>query len=365
MNERPLIVRMRRTRKPRPAASSSASQTPSPVGFPSVDATSATATGTPGTSGIAVVWEQDVLPAAMNAADCLRLGKDDVRIWSLVLLARRVPHRLERGAGPPRLIVPLRHTQRAVREIASYEHENRQEGRPLPEPVFRENSSQTLLVLVCLALFYAISSTHWQLFGFWPADPVDWIGRGSANAYAILIRGEWWRCLTALTLHADIAHLAANLVVGAFVFVPLMRELGSGTGWALTLCAGAAGNFINSQAFGARHDSLGASTAVFGAIGILGAVRGLREHGLSLRRAAVPIAGAAGLLAFLGAGESLHGGRVDVGAHFFGFFAGVGLGACIGLYYTRCGRPPVFAERLLAAGALAAPVVAWCLALSY
>ena len=130
------------------------------------------------------------------------------------------------------------------------------------------------------------------------------------------------------------------------------------------LAAGAFGNYLNSLALGVRHDSLGASTAVFGAIGVLGALRGLREHGLSLRRAATPIAGAVALLAFLGAGDdTFHRGRVDLGAHFFGFIAGLGLGAGYGYYCNRFGQPPRTVERLAAALAILAPILAWSLAL--
>lgn len=380
MNERPLIVRLRRPRPGRtrrgadaaPDARPEAARATLPEGAPPASAALLAPRRAPGDGSRngASNWpvndgavERDILPAVLEAVERANASKEDLRIWSLVLLARRAPHRLERAGASARLWTPPRQAVRALREIVQYERENRLDGQPLPEPVFRDNGAVTMLVLACLALFYGISSTNWQFFGVWPAAPIDWVGRGSADAYAILIRGEWRRCLTALTLHADSAHLAANLVVGGWVFLPLMREAGSGLGWALILAAGCLGNYVNSLALGVNHNSLGASTAVFGAIGMLGALRGSREHGLSLRRALTPMAGAVALLAFLGAGdETFRGGRVDLGAHFFGFLAGLGLGAGFGLYCNKWGQPPEAVERLAAITAVIAPFAAWGLA---
>jgi len=39
----------------------------------------------------------------------------------------------------------------------------------------------------------------------------SWVERGSADAGRI-VRGEWWRAVTALTLHADVAHTLGNAV---------------------------------------------------------------------------------------------------------------------------------------------------------
>ena len=55
-----------------------------------------------------------------------------------------------------------------------------------------------------------------------------WLERGAAVSRAIL-QGEWWRTVTALTLHADGSHIAANLATGllfaAFVFPFLLLLL--------------------------------------------------------------------------------------------------------------------------------------------
>src|SRR5205823_3241225 len=44
-----------------------------------------------------------------------------------------------------------------------------------------------------------------------------WFALGSADA-ARMHGGEWWRALTALTLHADLAHVASNAFAAALLF---------------------------------------------------------------------------------------------------------------------------------------------------
>jgi rhomboid protease GluP len=50
-------------------------------------------------------------------------------------------------------------------------------------------------------------------------------------------------------------------------------QLGPGVGLWLVLLAGTAGNALTAVAYGTQHNSVGASTAMFGAIGILAATR--------------------------------------------------------------------------------------------
>src|SRR5207237_567665 len=62
-----------------------------------------------------------------------------------------------------------------------------------------------LAVLLC-AFYYVTGPRAPAAAGI---DP--WFERGSAVAARIL-GGEWWRAVTALTLHANLAHLLANAV---------------------------------------------------------------------------------------------------------------------------------------------------------
>jgi membrane associated rhomboid family serine protease len=125
-------------------------------------------------------------------------------------------------------------------------------------------------------------------------------------------------------------------------------------GWLLVLLAGAAGNGLNALLHQSRHLAIGASTAVFGAIGILGAIQfwgKWRLPGQRLR-ALLPLGAGIALLGFLGAGR-----HTDLMGHLFGFIAGIGLG----LGYAMGVRHPL--ERMLQGVALALAIgllgIAW------
>jgi len=92
---------------------------------------------------------------------------------------------------------------------------------------------------------------------------------GLMNAEAVS-HGEWWRLVTAIFLHANLAHLAANATIG-LVFVGLsMGAYGTGIGLLASLLAGVGGNAVH-QLFDDGHSSLGASGMVMGALGLLAA----------------------------------------------------------------------------------------------
>lgn len=132
--------------------------------------------------------------------------------------------------------------------------------------------------------------------------------------------GQVWRTVTALTLHADALHLASNLVFGTLMITLAARHLGGGVTSLLVVIAGAAGNAINASLHPPTHVSLGASTAVFAAlgVGVALALRPAKRSASWMRRWSPMIAGAV-LLAMTGTG----GENTDVGAHFAGFFAGL------------------------------------------
>ena len=64
-------------------------------------------------------------------------------------------------------------------------------------------------------------------------------GRVEAGA---LLGGEWWRAITALTLHIELAHLGGNLAFGAFFGYFVGRYFGTGVGWLAVLLAASVGN---------------------------------------------------------------------------------------------------------------------------
>jgi len=278
------------------------------------------------------------------------------KLWALVLEARYLPFRIEHGFGGTRLFVPARSFAASIEELLLYEKENR--GWPYLLPKINplaENTLATLSVLVLLATFHNITRLDTHLFGH---NPVDWISLGNADAAKIL-DGQWWRLITALTLHADLLHLLSNLTIGGIFIVFLCRELGSGLAWSLLLASGSFGNLTNAALQMPDHRSVGASTLVFGAVGILAAISMLRYRKQLQRRWPLPIAAAMALLALLGT----EGKQTDLGAHLFGFLFGIVLGLVAEFLVERSGRPGRGLNAFLATCCIAVVCAAWWAAL--
>src|SRR2546422_168453 len=127
-----------------------------------------------------------------------------------------------------------------------------------------------------------------------------------------------------------------------------------GPTYAGLLAAGAGGNVLNAFLHGAHHSAVGASTAVFGAIGLLGGLQFGRKR--RRRGAWLPVAGTLALLAMLGSDC-----EADIVAHLFGLLVGGVLGVAAALLVARPpGRP---AQWALAGAALAAVAGSWLVAL--
>lgn len=205
------------------------------------------------------------------------------------------------------------------------------------------------------------------LIGFFAAQSrFDLQTLGRIDAEAMLAGGEWWRAVTALCLHSDVVHLAANLVAGAGFAFLVARFFGASAGWLLILLSGALGNALNAWVhYPEAHYAIGASTAVFAALGLVtgvGVKLGLLDPQLewSQSRWLLPALGGLTLLGMLGLGSG--DGTVDVAAHFSGFASGVLVGFA-GSFYQ-----PLFFKldrwrRGVAAGALGLIALAWLLAM--
>jgi rhomboid protease GluP len=251
------------------------------------------------------------------------------------------------------VVVVAPHDAGAARaELRAWLAENRPQPEPAPRPLAgdgRPGVAGYVLVVVAVALAVGNFALH-----------RDWLAAGRIDG-AAMFAGEWWRAVTALTLHADLEHLAANIFFGSVFGWFAGRSLGSGVAWLLILFAGICGNVVNVAILGAGHRAIGASTAVFAALGLLGALgwAGRRRSAQGRIYRWGPVIGAVALLAFTGAG----GERTDIGAHLWGFVAGLGAG-------WLAARLP--AEALLAGrmqwtaglAALATVAAAWGLALA-
>jgi membrane associated rhomboid family serine protease len=267
---------------------------------------------------------------------------------ALVLTARGIVHQRQPGIAGWELWVPLASAAAAAAELTQYRREN---ARPIGPRRLEEVGDGWLgvavYVTVLLGVFVALRQ---GLLHF------DWLTAGRLESQAVL-GGEWWRAVTALTVHVDLGHLGGNLAFGVFFGYFVGRYLGSGVGWLTIVAAAAGANALNAFLQVPEHRSIGASTAVFAALGLLVAYtwrRGfLRETPWRARIA--PIVAGLGLLAFTGtAGEN-----TDLGAHLFGFLSGFAAGVVLAVGARIEWLQNARVQRVSAAVALAAVVAAW------
>jgi membrane associated rhomboid family serine protease len=267
--------------------------------------------------------------------------------YALVLRAVGIACEVVALDGGFALTVAGRDAARARAQLDLYRAENPPRP-PRPDPRRR------LADGINCASLYGVTILMLDLMQRHQAFSLDWWQAGKAQA-ALIRHGEWWRTLTALGLHADPVHLAGNLLFGiAFAFLA-GQLLGWGLAWCGLLLAGALGNALNALIQPAAHTSVGASTAVFAALGILAfhAWRGRQR----LVNRWVPVGGGLALLAFLGMG----GERTDIFAHVAGFGAGGLLGAVLAQLDWRLAA--VLRHQLaLALAGLALFATAWVLA---
>lgn len=250
------------------------------------------------------------------------------------------------------VVVPEESAASAVRHLREVAQEA---AVPAPIPKLpkmhpRAWTGSILYAVAMMAIAYAAGS---NLFGF------DWLDAGALNG-AIPRTHEWWRIVTALTLHADVGHLVSNLLFGVVLGHLASRSLGGGVAWAGILVGAMMGNALDAIWMPEQQRSIGASTAVFAALGILSAYAWTLETATNLRWAKRlgPLIAGVILLGFLGAG----GERTDVVAHITGFASGCAIGVIFGK--TREQRFESRIVQLLAgAFAIATIGVAWLFAL--
>lgn len=263
---------------------------------------------------------------------------DLAHLWSLVLHAADIDHRLRHGEAGWQLLVSEEDISRATEELRLFSEENH--NWP-PERAVRseretivENSPPVLPVIGALVVFYAIT-------GGWEGHS-HWFASGALDRVSVIGDGQWWRLITALTLHADSAHLLGNVFFGGLLVYSLCRHLGSGIAWFSVLLTGVLANAVNVFFHDDLYHSIGFSTAVFGMVGILSGMR-LRRIG-GWQEMVLALGSAASLLALMGSS----GERTDLGAHFWG----VGVGLLVGMILAALG---------LAGKRVLAPVGQWLL----
>jgi membrane associated rhomboid family serine protease len=281
---------------------------------------------------------------------CARKRDCDERL--LVLTAVGVAGVVVLGEGTFLLQVDPADAGYALRHLLQYEAENRPPPPPPPPPALYPYAWVGCVLYVLVLLGVAAALTHALV-------RLDAFDVGELDA-ARVQAGQWWRAWTALTLHLDGPHLAANLLAGVWFGYLAARQMGVGTAWLLIVSGGALANLLEGLLGPPEHHSVGASTAVFAALGAMSAFswrERLHRPQRWVRRWGPLIAGVI-LLGWTGsAGEG-----TDVIAHVAGFGVGALLGATVALPRTQAWLQRV-PQWLSGTAALASLALAWWCAL--
>jgi len=250
---------------------------------------------------------------------------DEAYDHGLVALAMGESIRVEAGEQPGEfdLQAEAEAASKISAEIKEYENESKQSILPPLIPSnWAKHPAGWLYILVWAATLITV-------FHFQSKDP-SLADRYASSSIALIGRGEWWRPFTALFLHGDGPHIVGNLASGTVFGILVAKAIGPLKGWLMILLSGAVGNAVTSLITYPEHfSSLGASTAVFGALGILcgtGIIENFREDiRMPWVRVTAPLLAGVVLLGWLGGAAP--GSNTDVFGHVFGFCAGVVAGA--------------------------------------
>ena len=188
-------------------------------------------------------------------------GFRQIRDESLVLLSQGISHRIELSEdGPFQIFVEPEKRRAAQFQIRLYHRENppRNENPPLPLKL-------TLQPLWVLAVPVACTLLDFSDIA------IQMHNAGVADAAKIL-RGEWWRTITAMTLHGDSRHLASNLVSGFLALSLLHYRIPLAKLVPFLAVASAVANFFVALTVQTNFRSIGFSGFVFATIGCLAVI---------------------------------------------------------------------------------------------
>lgn len=215
--------------------------------------------------------------------------------------------------------------EQALQQLWMYEQERASQPPPpveAPPPIRGGWRGSLVYVAVLLLVPFA------QAQGWLQRDPYDAGVMDPVRMHA----GEWWRALTALTLHWDATHLMGNLGGGALLGLSAAQSWGSARAWLLITLAAMLANLAEGLLDLGHYVSAGASTAVFAALGLVAAhawrSRGQRTRGL---RDWVPLIAGVALLGMFGAGAQDPQQPVTDPTNVLSHALGFAMGALLGL----------------------------------
>jgi rhomboid protease GluP len=245
-----------------------------------------------------------------------RLNAERAHTYGIVLASAGIPHVVHHDGVHRRIYVAPDHRLEAQKLIALYLTENPTE---FTLPARHEMGENWTLSAVFAALIPAV--VHLSIASEAHRQAV--VAAFGADAGKI-IAGQWYRSVTALLLHGDGAHLLANMAAALVFGTYAALQYGWGVGWLLIVLSGAQGNLLTAWWHGHSHLSVGASTAVFGALGLCAAMafRQRRQDQAARLRPWMSVAAALALLGWLGTSP-----RADLLAHLFGLASGLFYGS--------------------------------------
>ncbi|HXR06777.1 MAG TPA: rhomboid family intramembrane serine protease [Candidatus Acidoferrum sp.] len=243
-------------------------------------------------------------------------SRREVMDWSLVLASQEIEAMIVRTEAGWGLAVEEGDYERAQAALGQYRTENRgwrwKQRLPGSGLVFHRGA---VVWAAGMAAFY-----YWTMVAFPQLQ-----GAGIMDNEKVAA-GQWWRLFTAITLHENLPHLAANALTGLLLLGLAMARYGPGVALLAAFIAGAAGNGLDLLIRSDDSQSLGASGMVTGALGMLSV------HSFSLwrkyRAARILImrGAAAGFLILVLIGFAPGS---DIAAHVGGFLAGAVIGLAL------------------------------------
>lgn len=230
----------------------------------------------------------------------------------LILASQNIKCQTDKTENGFRIFVQNDKVEMALKMVELYDSENKffRLKYHLPQiPLSSFNSFPAFILMGVLCLIHFAVRHH---------DVHDEFVLQYGSSALYILQGELNRVITALFLHADAGHLLGNLA-GTLIFVaPLFSITGYGSGPFLLLLSGLTGNLINAYLYRTAHLSIGASTSIMGAVGLLAAWQYVNKKRQISLHSFMPACAAAILVSLLSQGE-----KTDVWAHILGFLSGI------------------------------------------